>query len=86
VGFEPTITAFERAKTFHAIVGAATVIGDPANTVTEMLPLILVVLNTDLFVNISIPYFIIVFRHLPKQFIYQITQPWIYQSITIGIH
>jgi hypothetical protein len=27
VGFEPTIPAFERAKTFHALDGAATVIG-----------------------------------------------------------
>jgi hypothetical protein len=27
VGFEPTITVFERAKTFHALDGAATVIG-----------------------------------------------------------
>jgi hypothetical protein len=27
VGFEPTIPAFERAKTFHALDRAATVIG-----------------------------------------------------------
>jgi hypothetical protein len=27
VGFEPTIPAFERAKTFHALERAATVIG-----------------------------------------------------------
>jgi hypothetical protein len=27
LGFEPTILAFERAKTFHALGGAATVIG-----------------------------------------------------------
>jgi hypothetical protein len=29
VGFEPTIPVFERAKTVHALVGAATVIGTP---------------------------------------------------------
>jgi hypothetical protein len=28
VGFEPTTPVFERAKTFHALDGAATVIGD----------------------------------------------------------
>jgi hypothetical protein len=75
VGFETTIPAFELAMTFHALECAATVIGDPANTATEILPPILVVLNTDLFFNISnpfsdtaIPYFFIVFSHLPKQF------------------
>jgi hypothetical protein len=29
VGFEPTIPALERAKTVHALDGAATVIGGP---------------------------------------------------------
>jgi hypothetical protein len=29
VGFEPTIQVFERAKTFHALDGAASVIGHP---------------------------------------------------------
>jgi hypothetical protein len=36
VGFEPTIPAFEGAKTFHAIDSAATVIGDDINSVVEI--------------------------------------------------
>jgi hypothetical protein len=32
VGLEPTIPVFERAKTVHALDGAATVIGYDSNT------------------------------------------------------
>jgi hypothetical protein len=37
VGFEPTIPAFERAKIFYAIDGAATVIGNEYNHQEEIL-------------------------------------------------
>jgi hypothetical protein len=34
VGFESTIPVFERAKTVHALDGAATLIGSPVDTPT----------------------------------------------------
>jgi hypothetical protein len=36
VGFEPTIPAFERAKTFHALDRVATVIGEPHLTINQL--------------------------------------------------
>jgi hypothetical protein len=37
VGFEPTISVFERAKTFHALDGATTEIGCTGYTASDLL-------------------------------------------------
>jgi hypothetical protein len=37
VGFEPTIPVFERAKTFHALDGAAIVIGKQTSRYKNMI-------------------------------------------------
>jgi hypothetical protein len=36
VGFEPTISAFERANTVHALVCAASVIGTPEDGIVNI--------------------------------------------------